>query len=57
MSLHEDIQKATSLNWIDNNAPFLRLLVLSQAEKDKKMNERKLKKPRNIHVNTYIYIY
>ncbi|EZA46707.1 hypothetical protein DMN91_012609 [Ooceraea biroi] len=50
MALFNDIKKATSLNWMDNNAHVLRLQGLSQAEKDRKMNDRKVKKPRNIHL-------
>ncbi|XP_012216807.1 protein PFC0760c-like [Linepithema humile] len=50
MSLHKDIEKATSLKWVNENAKFVRLQGLSQAAKDRKMNERKVKKPRNIQL-------
>ncbi|CAL1675337.1 unnamed protein product [Lasius platythorax] len=50
MNLRENIKKATSLDYIDNNARFFRLSGLSQAAKDRKMNERTVKKPRNIHL-------
>lgn len=56
MNLRENIKKATSLDYIDNNARFFRLSGLSQAAKDRKMNERTVKKPRNIHVCTYVNI-
>lgn len=53
MSLYRDIAKATSLKWENNDAKFVRLQGLSQAAKDRKMNERKVKKPRNMHVSIY----
>lgn len=56
MNLRENIKKATSLDYIDNNARFFRLSGLSQAAKDRKMNKRTVKKPRNIHVCTYVNI-
>ncbi|XP_071554964.1 uncharacterized protein [Temnothorax nylanderi] len=42
MDLRNDIKKATSLTSVDDNAKFYRLYGLSQAAKDRKMNERKL---------------
>ncbi|XP_012528865.1 uncharacterized protein LOC105832457 [Monomorium pharaonis] len=50
MDLRNDIKKVTSLTSVDHNAKFYRLHGLSQAAKDKKMNERILKKPRNIEL-------
>lgn len=50
MDLRNDIKKMTSLTLTDNNAKFYRLHGLSQAAKDKKMNERKVRKPRNLHI-------
>ncbi|XP_029166375.1 uncharacterized protein LOC114937137 [Nylanderia fulva] len=50
MNLRENIKKATSLDYIDSNAKFFRLSGLSQAAKDRKMNERKVKKPRNLNL-------
>jgi len=57
MDLRNDIKKATSLIFIDDDAKFYRLHGLSQAAKDRKMNERKVRKPRNIHVSTYVNTY
>ncbi|XP_011704989.1 PREDICTED: uncharacterized protein LOC105460252 isoform X2 [Wasmannia auropunctata] len=50
MDLRNDIKKATSLGSIEDDAKFYRLHGLSQAAKDKKMNERKVKKPRNANL-------
>ncbi|XP_018407452.1 PREDICTED: uncharacterized protein LOC108783396 [Cyphomyrmex costatus] len=50
MDLRNDIKKATSLTFLDNNAKFYRLQEPSQATKDRKMNERSVKKPRNAHL-------
>lgn len=49
MDLHGDVKKATSLSLTDN-VKFFHLKGLSQAEKDRKMNERKVKSPRNLIV-------
>lgn len=46
MDLHNEVKKATLLPPLDKGK-FYRLKGLSQAEKDRKMNERKLKPPRN----------
>lgn len=51
MDLRNDIKKATSLPFLDKDAKFYRLQEPSQAAKDKKMNERPVKKPRNSHVS------
>ncbi|KAM0730142.1 hypothetical protein ACS0PU_004019 [Formica fusca] len=50
MNIRENIKKATSLDYVDNNATFFRLPGLSQAAKDRMMNDRKVKKPKNIHL-------
>ncbi|KAL6444924.1 hypothetical protein ACFW04_002138 [Cataglyphis niger] len=50
MNIRENIKKATSLDYVDNNATFFRLPGLSQATKDRMMNDRKMKKPKNIHL-------
>ncbi|KYN22711.1 PREDICTED: uncharacterized protein LOC108758833 isoform X2 [Trachymyrmex cornetzi] len=50
MDLRNDIKKATALPVLDSNAKFYLLQELSQAAKDKKMNERPVKKPRNLHL-------
>lgn len=50
MNIRENIKKATSLEYIDNNAKFFRLPGLSQAAKDRMMNDRKVKSPKNIHL-------
>ncbi|XP_071554971.1 uncharacterized protein [Temnothorax nylanderi] len=50
MDLRNDIKKATSLTSVDDNAKFYRLYGLSQAAKDRKMNERKVRKPRNLNL-------
>ncbi|XP_011151716.1 uncharacterized protein LOC105190599 [Harpegnathos saltator] len=47
MDLHTDVKKATSLPSA-NNAKFFRLTSSSQAEKDRKMNEKKVKTPQNL---------
>lgn len=54
MDLRNDIKKATSLTYVNDNAKFYQLHGLSQRAKDKKMNERKVKKPRNLNVSTYM---
>jgi len=51
MDLRNDIKKATALTSSDNDAKFYLLQEPSQATKDKKMNERSVRKPRNIHVS------
>lgn len=56
MNIRENIKKVTSLDYVDNNAEFFRLPGLSQAARDRMMNDRKVKKPKNIHVCTYINI-
>ncbi|KYM80461.1 hypothetical protein ALC53_09011 [Atta colombica] len=50
MDLRNDIKKATALISSDNDAKFYLLQEPSQATKDKKMNERPVRKPRNIHL-------
>lgn len=56
MDIRENIKQVTSLDYLDDNAEFFRLSGLSQAAKDRMMNDRKVKKPKNIHVCTYINI-
>lgn len=55
MDLHDVIKKATLLPSADN-AKFYRLQELSQAEKDRKMNERIVKTPQNLMVYILIHI-
>ncbi|EFN73546.1 hypothetical protein EAG_11357 [Camponotus floridanus] len=50
MDIRENIKKVTSLDYIDDNAEFFRLSGLSQAAKDRMMNDRKVKTPKNIHL-------
>ncbi|XP_018347582.1 PREDICTED: uncharacterized protein LOC108751723 isoform X2 [Trachymyrmex septentrionalis] len=50
MDLRNDIKKATALTFSDNDAKFYLLQEPSQAAKDKKMNERSVRKPRNIRL-------
>jgi len=45
---------ATFMNNDNNDAKFIRLQGLSQAAKDRKMNEKKVKKPQNIHVSILV---
>lgn len=54
MDLRDDIKKVASLTGVDDDAKFYRLQGLSQAAKDRKMNERKVRKPRNLNVSTYV---
>lgn len=54
MDLRNDIKKVASLTVVDDNAKFYKLHGMSQAAKDRKMNERKVRKPRNLNVSTYV---
>lgn len=54
MDLRKDIEKTTTLPLENNDAKFYRLQGLSQAAKDKRMNERKVRKPPNLNVSTYV---
>lgn len=56
MDLLEDVKRVTSLPSVNDDIKFFRLRGLSQAAKDRKMNERKVKTPRNIRVSAYILI-
>ncbi|XP_070519487.1 uncharacterized protein [Cardiocondyla obscurior] len=50
MNLRDNIKKVTSLGYTENSAKFYRLNGLSQAARDKMMNERRVRKPRNINI-------
>ncbi|XP_014470462.1 PREDICTED: uncharacterized protein LOC106742231 [Dinoponera quadriceps] len=47
MDFQDDVKKVTSLPLADQ-AKFYQLTGLCQADKDRKMNERKVKNPRNL---------
>lgn len=50
MDLYDDIEKVTQIPFTDDNASFVPLKGPSQAMRDRRMNQRRLRPPRNINL-------
>lgn len=50
MDLYDDIERATRIPFTDDNASFVPLKGPSQAMRDRRMNQRKLRPPRNLNL-------